>query len=219
MIRIVDNFEIIGRFIQEQAVGNDCYYHLQVIHRGKDDGTGANSNEIKTYMIDRYHTIERYKDEIIKLCQMFNARAYINLSPKDKYNTCLGMLDTISKALREGNFNYLQKIWNSVAGSEISGKALYVVDVDDDKVERPLTLEVTDAKNQHGTVIDILQCINEKCMPFDVTNKLVLVVPTLNGQHLITTGFDRETFNTFFPMIDVHKNNPTLLYASVTTKD
>lgn len=205
MTKTVDNFTLIGEFIAGQGLGLDYYYHLQVIHRGKDDGTGANSTEIKTYMIDSEHTIERYREEITKLCQVFNARAYINLSPRSKYSTCLGMLETLTKVLREDNYNYLQKIWNSVAGREISSKPLYVIDID----------------YNHGEVpnLEDIEYFLENCQPFEVKQKIILRVPTMNGEHLITTGFDRLSFSNAFPNVDVHKNNPTLLYASVTTNN
>ena len=37
-------------------------------------------------------------------------------------------------------------------------------------------------------------------------------VPTAHGIHLITRAFNRQKFCEHFPKIDVHTNNPTLLY-------
>jgi hypothetical protein len=37
-------------------------------------------------------------------------------------------------------------------------------------------------------------------------------VPTKNGIHLITNPFNLNAFKFGFPNIDVHKNNPTILY-------
>ena len=37
-------------------------------------------------------------------------------------------------------------------------------------------------------------------------------VPTLHGCHLITHKFDSKAFKEEFPDIDIHKDNPTLLY-------
>lgn len=45
-------------------------------------------------------------------------------------------------------------------------------------------------------------------------DKVCLAVPTKSGVHLITHPFDVGTFQKSFPNIDVHKNNPTLLYFS-----
>ncbi|WP_265091158.1 hypothetical protein, partial [Acinetobacter baumannii] len=37
-------------------------------------------------------------------------------------------------------------------------------------------------------------------------------IPTMNGCHLITKPFNLQKFKEKFPEIDVHKNNPTILY-------
>ena len=42
--------------------------------------------------------------------------------------------------------------------------------------------------------------------------KFKALIPTKSGFHLITTPFDMSTFAKQYPNIDVHKNNPTLLY-------
>lgn len=38
-------------------------------------------------------------------------------------------------------------------------------------------------------------------------------IPTMNGCHLITKPFNLQKFKEKFPKIDVHKNNPTVLYV------
>ena len=43
-------------------------------------------------------------------------------------------------------------------------------------------------------------------------DKILAVIPTLNGVHLITKPFNLQKFKELYPLIDVHKNNPTLLY-------
>ena len=35
----------------------------------------------------------------------------------------------------------------------------------------------------------------------------------INGIHLITTSFNLQQFKEKYPDIDIHKNNPTLLYC------
>ena len=43
------------------------------------------------------------------------------------------------------------------------------------------------------------------------------IIPTVNGYHLISNGFDRQQFSQKLMLyqldqIDIHDNNPTLLY-------
>ena len=53
--------------------------------------------------------------------------------------------------------------------------------------------------------------INFECKP-DESNKVELVIPTVSGFHLICKPFDTSCFLKRFNHIDIHKNNPTLLY-------
>ena len=44
-------------------------------------------------------------------------------------------------------------------------------------------------------------------------SKFIAEIPTKSGCHLITTPFNLQQFKEKYPDIDVHKNNPTLLYC------
>lgn len=44
------------------------------------------------------------------------------------------------------------------------------------------------------------------------SERIVGEIETMNGYHLITEPFDTKVFGDRYPDIDVHKNNPTLLY-------
>lgn len=53
--------------------------------------------------------------------------------------------------------------------------------------------------------------IDRECQPLDKV-KYVSCIPTKNGKHLITIPFDLRQFRKIYLKIDVHKNNPTVLY-------
>ena len=55
---------------------------------------------------------------------------------------------------------------------------------------------------------DVIKFINNAEPKIDRT---IIEIPTKNGVHLITSPFDRRNF---YSCIDIHKNNPTLLYIS-----
>jgi hypothetical protein len=44
-------------------------------------------------------------------------------------------------------------------------------------------------------------------------DKILAVIPTKSGFHLISLPFDLIEFKKDFPNVDVQKNNPTVLYA------
>ena len=62
-----------------------------------------------------------------------------------------------------------------------------------------------------------IENIIENCEPFN-EKKVVAVIPTLHGYHLITKPFNKMKFNQLYgKQIDIHDNNPTLLFLE--TKD
>jgi len=69
--------------------------------------------------------------------------------------------------------------------------------------------------------MDIENYIEHECEPFNVSHKgsiaiynskIYTQIPTKNGYHIITKPFNLKQFKDKYPDIDVHKNNPTILY-------
>ena len=48
------------------------------------------------------------------------------------------------------------------------------------------------------------------CRPMG--DKLIAILPTKNGKHIITSPFDVSQFRQQYPNIDIHKDNPINLY-------
>lgn len=88
---IVDNFEQIKQLLTFKS--EDEFYHLQILKRKKDcpeheRARNNNARCVKTYYIKNVEYLEAKKAEIIGLCEMFNARAYINLNTKKLRKGC-----------------------------------------------------------------------------------------------------------------------------------
>jgi hypothetical protein len=200
---MIDNFNLIEKLtghLSENLDPKDYYYHLQVIKRKKDTGEGANSVCIKAYQIDKDHPMSMYREDIIAFCEKFKARAYINVSPKSKKSTAVQMLNNLADCFRQDNFQHINRIWNSAAGQTGSLKKCWLVDCD----------YSPDLKGDD--ILSVIDTINLKCQPFANKEKCLCIVPTRNGQHLITQPFNVMEFKKYYPSIDVHKNNPTVLY-------
>ena len=45
-----------------------------------------------------------------------------------------------------------------------------------------------------------------------IGQKVISIVPTKSGVHLISKPFDLQEFTKKYPHIDIHKDNPTNLY-------
>lgn len=190
---MVDNFELIKGLLVFDS--DDTFYDLQVIRRGKDhpDMPAANRT-ITSYYICKTDSLDILKDEIVKLCELFGARAYINLAPRSIRKVSLLQMAFLSQRIYDGDFKKIWKSWSTCTGKAKSIKPRWVVDIDtkDIKLLNVITDEINELQPQ-GT-------------------KIVATIPTRSGYHLITTPFRLDTFNANHPDIDVHKNNPTILY-------
>ena len=194
---MIDNFELITTLLK--FPNNDIYYHLQIIRRGKDHPNLPAANRmIKAYFITDVNDLNFYKQEIKDLCKFFEARAYINLAPKSIRKTTMLQLKYLAQRTYEDDFQKIWKSWNTCAIKIKGEESRWVVDID-------CSLE----KMIYWW--DIKEYINEKCEP--VGNKIISIIPTKNGNHLITSPFNIKQFKEKYPDIDVHKNNPTLLYC------
>ena len=191
----VDNFELIREFLEFKELTD--FYHLQVMLRKKDNPyASANNKLIKAYYIKSKEHLDHIKNEVVTLCKSFNARAYINLGRKDDFKCTLNTIAGLSTRLMRGNIEKIHREYNSQAGLLKPEDAAWVVDIDD-----------VDLSN-----IDAIRTFINSLRPVEVENKIRLEVPTKSGIHLITSAFNLQEFAKFYPKIDVHKNNPTLLY-------
>ena len=77
----IDNFNQIHNLIK--ADDPEFLYEAQIIRRGKDHPELPAANQlIKTLCIHGKEDLLKHYDEIVKLCEMFGARAYFSLQRK-----------------------------------------------------------------------------------------------------------------------------------------
>lgn len=210
---MVDNFELIKPLFDFNE-GNNMFFFCQIVMRAKDhkeDNKKVKESAIKTYFITSKEHLESLKEEIVMLCEYYGARAYINVSAKDFKK----LQDELLCQLAEYNVNDVIvkpfRMVNRIAGALKSRRSRWVIDVDDMSMETPI-LEWLD---------------NYFCVKGVVANDresvyLSAIIPTVQGEHLITTPFNLQEFNRDFPNVDVHKNSMgTLLYypKSIISKD
>ena len=192
---MIDNFELIKPLLE--FPNNDIYYHLQILRRGKDHPELPAANRvIKSYFICSLESLDYVEDEIKKLCEFFGARAYINLAPKSIKKTTMLQLKYLAQRAYEGDFKKIWKSWNTCAGEIKGEESRWVVDIDDSDIKWNYVMDD----------IDTLE-------PYSMDTKYISNIPTKSGWHIITTPFNLQQFKEKYPNIDVHKNNPTLLYC------
>lgn len=206
---MIDNFELIKRLFYFNEA-NDMFFHLQLLRRGKDHPELSAANKlVQSWLIRSSEHLDSLKDEIIFLCEHYKARAYINVNGKDFYKLNMLIMKKLADNIYTGNVVNPWHIYNSACGELHSSIKRWVIDID----TRDL-----DAKYEVLKEIDgiWLETHPQDKGRLDTCNRegiyLYAEVPTLNGCHLITAPFNLQKFKEKLPGIDVHKNNPTILY-------
>lgn len=193
---MINNLEIIRPLLNFEKQGD--FYMLYVFKRKKDQPEGERDNHqsvrtIKTYCIESIEHLERRYEEIIQLCEMFKARAYIHVQKQNHFDVSLNMMVDLAQRIQNGQHNQ-KGLFDSVVGQIKTGEKRWIIDVDDMLEASPI----------------MMAYIDHECKPHG--SKIEAIIPTRNGHHLITKKFDVMKFKEKYPELDIQKRNPTLLY-------
>jgi hypothetical protein len=194
--KMINNLELIKPLLNFSEKGD--FYMLYVFKRKKDQPEGERDNHqsvrtIKTYCIESLEHLDRRYDEIVQLCEMFKARAYIHVQKQNHFDVSLSMMAALAQKIQNGNHNQ-KGLFDSVVGQLKTQEKRWIIDVDDIKEASPI----------------MMAYIDNECKPYG--SKIETVIPTKSGHHLITGKFDVIQFKKQYPDIDIQKKNPTLLY-------
>lgn len=194
---MIDNFELIKSMLNFES--EDDFYFVQILQRKKDNPGGVNGSNnsarlVKAYYINSVQHLEDMKDEIIFFATYFNARVGINLNKRSYEKTAFNTLKKIADVMHNKNYKMIKRAFNTSCGIHNGGDKIWLLDIDETK------------KLPEG----IEEFINNECMP--VGDKILGIIPSKSGLHLLTKGFDLRGFKEKYPGIEVHKNNPVNLY-------
>lgn len=198
----INNFRQIKTLLQfdnheRDSVGSRNFYFLQILQRKKENKELENhSRLIKPYYIYSLEQLDKYEEEIIKLCKTFNARAYIHLNRRNDKMVALDCMRELAHFIGCDQYFTISKIYNTCCGRANSVDKSWVIDID--------------GYTSEG--INKLECYLSGVKPFDIT-KIIVKIPTKNGIHLITKPFDLSSFHKVYSDIEIHKNNPTLIFC------
>jgi hypothetical protein len=198
MIR--DNFDIIKDLL---VFENEADYYLVVLFKRKKDQIDnkfsyrINSVEwnynisIKDFYIFKKEDLDKYKDEIIALSELYNARAYIFLQRKNYKETYKYGLKYFSEILInekwEGEVDIMH---NASVDNYVDTKRRYLIDLD--KEYFPLK----------DDLINFVLRYNDD----------YLVLPSVTGEHIICDNINEFEFTSKYPAIFLHTNKPSILY-------
>ena len=192
---MINTLELIKPLLNFDNEGD--FYMLYVFKRKKDQTTDKANHQsvrtIKTYCVNSIEYLEKRYDEIIQLCEMFKARAYIHIQKQNHKDVALEMIPQIVKRIQSGQINQ-QHVFDSVVGQLKTYEKRWIVDID---------------VKDRGFVDEVWQYINS-IRPEG--SKIEVAIPTKSGYHLITKRFDVMEFQKRYPDIDIQRKNPTLLF-------
>jgi len=193
---MINNLELIKPLLNFED--EDDFYMLYIFKRKKDQPEGERDNHqsvrtIRSYCIASIEQLEKRYDEIIQLCEMFKARAYIHVQKQSHKDVSLDMLVDLAQRIKSGQHKQ-QNLFDSIVGQMKTLENRWIVDVD--VKESDVLLQV---------VADLYEIQPQG-------HKVHTVIPTKNGYHLITRKFNTLEFKKLYPEIDIQKKNPTLLY-------
>ena len=200
----MNNFQIIRELLKFDDP--DKFYFIQIFKRRKDNPEmGKDMCNIDNFCVYSMKDYERYEKRIIDVCERNNARAYIRLNRRSDKKIALQMLARMAQMIASEQYN-IRKLYYSIAGEFHSEEdKTWIIDIDIkpfndfDKIEK---------------LINGLQPTGDK---------LIGIIPTVNGFHMVTRPFNLAEFRKYMQLQggipDIHKDNPTLLYYSETKEN
>lgn len=198
---MIDNIDLIKPLLTFDNEGD--FYQLFVFLRKKDQPEGEKDNHqsvrtIKSYCVTSHEYLDKRYDEIKMLCEVFKARAYIHVTKQNHIDVGMNMISEIVTRIQSGQINQ-KNVFDSVVGQIKTQEKRWIVDID---------------MKDENTLLKIQHIINN-VRPYGDEPKVIKVIPTKSGYHLITQRFDVMEFKKYFlggDVPDIQKKNPTLLY-------
>ena len=190
----VDNFRLISGLLSFDD--SNSFYWVQIIKRRKDNNELTKPQKlIDCFEINSLDDLRDKSEKIRDICLSENARAYITINKRSRKTIALKYLEELARRISNEDYN-IRNMYHSILGKYHSdSKKKWIVDVDD----------VDD-------VDDIVGKIEELQKEVEGTSGYIGIVPTVNGFHIITTPFNISKFHRDYPDIEIHKDNPTLLF-------
>lgn len=184
----VDNFDLIAQFIPEEFDG-DTFFYSELLDRTKRSGNNK-GRIVKTFFYRTREDLYRTKEQLVALCNLTGARAYIRLGPRSFKKVGMKyVLHVVEQSLTE-NWQGMRHGYNHACGTTGPNKKYWIFDCD----------QSWDELKYDPRIVAVMS-----------RPEYVCTIPSKKGFHLITTGFDIRQVPEMKD-INIHKDNPTNLY-------
>ena len=198
----IDNFNIVTPWFDNLSDQGDFFF-VQVMQRNKEKtNVGSGGYVIKDYHFFDKETFLSKKEEITTLCKTFNARAYFWVNPRNCKEVQYEIIREALEAIELGTHKLFKCVSRAIGRKRCNRyKSKWILDFD------------TKDWNLINKYLEIVY----KCRPDGI--KVNTFIKTINGIHVITDPFDLGQFKQELAIakldnIDIHRDNPTVLYYS-----
>ena len=159
---------------------------------------------IDNYFVYELEHFNGLEEKITKQCIDNNARAYIRLNRRSAKQVALKTLGRIAKMIEDENYKHVKRAYLSCAGEYHKEEdKTWIIDLD----RNGASDEAYDA--YINSVVFTAQGLIQETEKDDT----IRFIPTKNGMHLICRPFNKKKFKNIFPEIDLHLDNPTILFT------
>lgn len=201
---MIDNFEFLSSWF-DRLKSQDDFYFVQIIQRKKDGiqlpSYTSGARTIRSFYFYKKEEFLRQESYIKDLCTKNNARAYFWVNPRNSVDVACESIRQFAELLKNKTTRQGVSVYDRATGVSRSSNytKLWIVDID----------------SKDMTYLDKISNLIKECRGSE--NRIKSLIPTVNGFHLITTGFDTNQFHLKLIMekldkIDIKKDSPTLLY-------
>lgn len=202
---MIDNFELLAKWF-DRLKNHDDFYFVQIIQRKKDGvelpSYTSGARTIRSFYFFNKEEFLRQESYIKELCDKNNARAYFWINPRNTFDVACESIKQFADLIKNGNTRQGIAVYDRATGSSRSSNydKRWIVDIDSKDEE----------------YIEKIKSIINYCRGKEGI-RIYYSIPTLNGYHLITDKFDKRQFSQELAInnldaIDIHDDNPTLLY-------
>lgn len=200
---MINNFSAIRCLLNFS--NEDRFYLLQIFKRRKDNPDMRKDVVIlDNFYISTMEQFDNIEERVKKICQDNNARAYLRLNRRSFKQVALKTLGRVAKMIEDENYEHVKRAYLSCAGEfHKEEDKTWIIDLD----RNGESDETYDALI-NSVIFEVQNLIQETRR-----DDSMIMIPTKNGLHLICRPFNLSKFRNSFPDIDVHKDNPVILFC------
>lgn len=203
---MTDNIKLIKSLLEFSSP--DDFYFLQLLKRRKDNpDMERDMTVIANYYIKSHEYLDGVLPTIIQQCNAINCRAYFRLNRRSFRKCAYEMNLLLAEYLKSGEYASARSLFNTIVGKyHADPDPKWIIDIDNCELLTRPTQEEIDRVNQIIEVSTELQYEGKR-------EPLNQCIPSKSGIHILTRPFNKAKFYEALPGIDLHTDNPVILYC------